>query len=83
MKPRTCANASKLMQVAKENSSEAKKGEKKKKEEKIKTGQSRRTHRHLGFEDKKKRRLESTKKLFSQQNKFLRTDRPTDRPTKH
>jgi hypothetical protein len=83
MKPRTCTNASKLIQVAKENSSESKKEKKKKKEEKIKTGQSRRTHRHLGFEDKMKRRLESTKKLFSQQNKILRTDRQTDRPTKH
>jgi hypothetical protein len=31
MKPGTCANASKLMQVAKENSSEAKKGKKKEK----------------------------------------------------
>jgi predicted metallo-beta-lactamase superfamily hydrolase len=53
---------------------------KKKKEEKIKTGQSRRTHRHLGLEDKKKRRLESAKKLFSQQKKFRgQTDRQTDR----
>jgi hypothetical protein len=31
MKPRTCTNASKLMQVAKENSSEAKKRKKKEK----------------------------------------------------
>jgi len=30
MKPRTCTNASKLMEVAKENSSEAKKEEKRK-----------------------------------------------------
>jgi hypothetical protein len=80
MKPRTCTNASKLMQVAKENTSEAKKRKEKKKEEKIKTGKSRRTHRHLGFEDKKKRKTRVCEEvvLATKQNS---ADRQTDRQT--